>query len=140
MDTLTGPERSERMARIRGKDSKPEMLVRRLVHAAGYRFRLHRRDLPGRPDLVFPGRRKIIFVHGCFWHQHPDPTCRLARRPKSRHEFWSPKFEANIARDERVLARLADLGWNVLIVWECELRDKGSLERALRGFLEDEIN
>jgi DNA mismatch endonuclease (patch repair protein) len=135
MDTLTREQRSERMSRVRGADTKPEMIVRRLAHGLGYRYRLHRRDLPGKPDLVFPSRRKAIFVHGCFWHRHPDPTCALARLPKSRLEFWRAKLEGNRERDERNEARLRDMGWGVLIVWECQLRDRPALERTIRGFL-----
>ncbi len=127
------------MALIRAKDSKPELIVRRLLHRIGYRYRLHERDLPGRPDIVFRSRRKAIFVHGCFWHQHPDPSCPLARRPKSRQEFWLPKFEANVARDQRVQARLVELGWEACVVWECQLRDLASVGGRLEGFLENEV-
>jgi len=136
MDTLTRAERSERMARIRSKDSKPEMVVRRLLHAAGYRYRLHRRDLPGSPDLVFPGRRKAIFIHGCFWHRHPDPECRLARIPKSRQDFWIPKLEGNFARDLRKQQELASLGWKYLVIWECDLRKPEALRGRIVEFLE----
>src|SRR5687768_17294491 len=101
VDTLSKSARSERMSRIGAKDTKPEMAVRRLVHSLGYRYRLHRRSLPGNPDLVFPARRKAIFVHGCFWHRHPDSSCKLARLPKSRGDFWIPKLEANAERDLR---------------------------------------
>ena len=135
MDTLSPKQRSERMARIRGRDTKPEMIVRRLVHRMGYRFRLHRRDLPGRPDLTFPSRRKVILVHGCFWHRHPDEGCKLARMPKSRLDFWGPKLETNRKRDEEDLARLTGLGWDALVVWECQLRDVGSLEARIGEFL-----
>lgn len=124
------------MSRVRSKNTGPELAVRRLVHALGYRFRLHRRDLPGTPDLVFPGRRKVIFVHGCFWHRHPDPDCKLARMPKSRQEFWGPKLEANRARDLRHEAALTDTGWGVMTIWECELRDAASLENRIRTFLD----
>ena len=110
-DTLTRAERSERMSRVKGRDTGPEWAVRRLVHGLGYRYRLHRKDLPGCPDLVFPSRRKVIFVHGCFWHRHPDPACKLARLPKSRLEFWVPKLERNRARDLHSQARLIDMGW-----------------------------
>lgn len=123
------------MARVRGRDTKPEMLVRRLAHRMGYRFRLHRRDLPGCPDLVFPSRRKVIFVHGCFWHRHPDEACRLARLPKSRLDFWGPKLETNRKRDEENLARLADQGWASLVIWECQLRDAGVVEARIGEFL-----
>lgn len=114
MDTLTKGERSIRMSLIRGRDTKPEMRVRRLVHALGYRYRLHRRNLPGRPDLVFGPRRKVIFVHGCFWHRHQSPLCKLVRLPKSRQDFWLPKLEANQMRDERNKGKLINLGWDVL--------------------------
>ncbi|WP_343225592.1 very short patch repair endonuclease [Oricola nitratireducens] len=117
---LVDPARSAQMARVRGKDTKPEMVVRRLVHAMGYRYRLHRKDLPGKPDLVFPRLRKIIQVHGCFWHQHPDPACRRARIPKTRREFWVPKLEGNARRDIENERALQKLGWDVLVVWECE--------------------
>lgn len=135
MDTLTAAQRSERMSRIRGKDSKPELSVRRLVHGMGYRYRLHRRELPGAPDLVFPALQKVIFVHGCFWHRHPDPSCKLARLPKSRSNYWLPKLEGNRARDVDNQERLRNLGWSVMIVWECELRDVGSLHVRIREFL-----
>lgn len=136
MDTLDPTARSRRMAQVSAKDTGPELTVRRLVHALGYRFRLHRRDLPGTPDLVFPGRRKVIFVHGCFWHRHPDPECKLARMPKSRQEFWSPKLEGNRARDLATEAALTAMGWGVLTIWECQLRDRASLENTIRTFLE----
>lgn len=136
LDTLSPKERSERMSRVRAKDSKPEMVVRRMVHGMGIRYRLHRRDLPGTPDLVFGPRRKVIFVHGCFWHRHPKPDCRLARLPKSRQEFWVPKLEGNRARDLRNVAALAAEGWESLVVWECETTgDRELLAERLRGFL-----
>jgi DNA mismatch endonuclease (patch repair protein) len=136
VDTLSKEERSRRMSRIRNKHTKPEIIVRRLVHRMGYRFRLHRRDLPGQPDLVFPRRRKVIFVHGCYWHRHPDPACRLARLPKSNLEFWIPKLEGNRERDLRNQEALMSSGWSVLVIWECELKDITSLERKIREFLE----
>jgi DNA mismatch endonuclease (patch repair protein) len=134
-DTLTPAERSERMSRVRGRDTKPEMIVRRLAHGMGYRYRLHVGGLPGRPDLVFPWRRRVIFVHGCFWHRHPDPACKLARLPKSRLDFWRPKLDANRARDIAKQEGLKVLGWRVLVVWECELRDKDGLRARIRSFL-----
>ncbi|MDQ6702617.1 MAG: DNA mismatch endonuclease Vsr [Pseudomonadota bacterium] len=134
-DTLTQDQRSERMGRIRGKDTAPEMMVRRIVHKIGYRYRLHRKDLPGCPDLVFPRSRKVIFVHGCFWHRHPDPKCPLARLPKTRLDFWEPKLSANHRRDERVQAALAAAGWRIFVAWECEIGDKEQLENKLRRFL-----
>jgi DNA mismatch endonuclease (patch repair protein) len=133
MDTLDAKARSERMSRIKGKDTKPEMTVRRLLHRMGYRYRLHRRDLPGTPDLVFPSRKKVIFVHGCFWHRHDD--CHLARLPKSREAFWMAKLEGNRLRDERHRASLRALGWDVLVVWECQLRSQ-ELTRKLVSFLD----
>lgn len=137
IDSLTPKERSQRMSRVRGKDTKPEMVVRRLVHGMGYRYRLHRRNLPGIPDLVFPSRKKVIFIHGCFWHRHPDPKCKLARLPKSRLEFWKPKLEANRRRDLENINKLLLLGWEVLVVWECELGDKEQLENTVGSFLGD---
>jgi DNA mismatch endonuclease (patch repair protein) len=136
VDTLTPSERSERMSRVRYKDTKPEFVVRRLVFALGYRFRLHSKRLPGRPDLVFPGLKKVIFVHGCFWHRHPAKTCMLARLPKSRLDFWLPKLEANRRRDVVQQRRLRRMGWSVMVVWECQLRRPLTLERRLRSFLE----
>jgi DNA mismatch endonuclease, patch repair protein len=136
-DTLTPVQRSERMARVRSKGSRAELKVRRLVHSLGYRYRLHRRDLPGSPDLVLPARRSVIFVHGCFWHRHPDPSCKLARLPKSRLDFWGPKLEANRERDERNKTALEKSGWRVLDIWECQLPDAGQLEQTIRNFLGD---
>jgi len=135
MDRLTPNQRSENMRRIRGKDSAPERAVRRLLHKLGYRYRLHRRDLPGRPDIVFPTRRKVIFVHGCFWHRHPG--CKFAYNPKSRLEFWSTKFRQNVERDNRATAMLMASGWAVLVVWECETADAKLLTSRLRAFLGD---
>lgn len=136
MDTLSPAERSERMARVRGKGSKAELLIRSLVYRMGYRYRLHGTKLPGKPDLVFASRRKVIFVHGCFWHRHPDPDCKLARMPKSRQDFWVPKLEGNRARDLRQITDLEAAGWSVLEIWECQLRDTSSLENKIRTFLD----
>ncbi len=124
------PARSAQMAKVRGRDTKPEMRVRRALHAAGVRYRLHAKDLPGRPDIVLRSRRLAIFVHGCFWHRHADPSCKLARLPKSRLDFWMPKLEANRARDQLKEAALRDLGWTVLIMWECELKNE-AIERVV---------
>jgi DNA mismatch endonuclease (patch repair protein) len=137
-DTLTPEARAERMSRVRAKDTKPELMVRRLVHGMGYRYRLHDRRLPGSPDLVFRGRRKVIFVHGCFWHRHPDPTCKLARMPKSRQDFWEPKLEGNRERDERTHRELDRQGWKQMVVWECECRLTEQLANKIRAFLDDE--
>lgn len=135
MDSLTPAERSDRMARIKGKDTAPEMTVRRMVHAMGRRYRLHQRDLPGKPDLVFPGSRKVIFVHGCYWHRHPDSACKLARLPKSRLEFWLPKLEGNRARDLENQEKLKYLGWDILVIWECDLKNEASLKQKIHEFL-----
>jgi DNA mismatch endonuclease (patch repair protein) len=134
MDRLTPERRSANMRQIKSKGMKPEMAVRRLVHALGYRFRLHRRDLPGSPDLVFPGRRKVIFVHGCFWHQHPDAACRDARPPRSNNGYWGPKLARNQERDACAVNELKALGWDVLVLWECHIA-KGDLEMKLQAFL-----
>lgn len=117
----------------KGKNTKPEILVRKLLHRMGYRFRLHRRDLPGTPDIALPGRRKIVQVHGCFWHQHEG--CRLARVPVTRREFWEAKFNRNKARDARDLAKAQAEGWSTLVIWECEVKDIDSLKPRLVGFL-----
>lgn len=121
------------MAKVRRKDTAPELIVRRTLHAMGYRYRLHRRDLPGSPDLVFPRRKKVIFVHGCFWHRHRG--CSKATTPKTRLHFWNSKFEANIARDSQSLAALKDLGWKTLVLWECGTSDTDHLAKRLRRFL-----
>ena len=122
------------MGRVRSRDTAPEMRVRRLVFALGYRYRLHGKGLPGRPDLVFAGRRKVIFVHGCFWHRHEG--CALARLPKSRQEFWLPKLDANKTRDARNVQDLTDRGWEVLTLWECEIKKVDETTRKLRRFLD----
>ncbi len=123
------------MSRIRGRDTGPEMIVRRLVHGMGYRYRLHRRDLPGCPDLVFATRRKVIFVHGCFWHRHTDSRCKLARLPKSRLDFWGPKLESNRRRDLEKQQELMALGWDLLIIWECQINNAASMRKTIQAFL-----
>lgn len=123
------------MAAIRGKDTKPELLVRRLAHRLGFRFRLHRKDLPGRPDLVFPKLRAVIFVHGCFWHQHPDPECVDAKIPKTRTEYWIPKLENNVRRDLKAAEALKSIGWKTMVVWECETKNVAELEARICRFL-----
>jgi len=120
------------MARIGSKNTAPELTVRRVLHAMGYRFRLHRKDLPGTPDIVLPRHRKAIFVHGCFWHGH---GCRIGRPPKSKPEFWEPKLARNRARDEEKRRALQQQGWSVLTLWQCEIKDRTALEDRLRGFL-----
>ena len=123
------------MSRIRSANTKPEWIVRRLLHRLGYRYRLHQTDLPGRPDLVFRARRKVIFVNGCFWHRHDDPTCKLARMPKSRLAFWQQKLEANRQRDRVNQLALERSGWKVMVVWECELRKPDTLRERIVEFL-----
>ena len=136
-DKLTPSHRSRNMAAIRSKDMKPELIVRRLVHSLGYRYRLHRKDLPGKPDLVFGPRKRVIFVHGCFWHQHDDPNCRDGRMPKSRLDYWEPKLRRNLERDKDNQRKLEQAGWKVLIVWECETKDAAKLTEKLTTFLSD---
>jgi DNA mismatch endonuclease, patch repair protein len=121
------------MRRIRKRDTTPELVVRRIAHALGHRFRLHRRDLPGSPDLTFPRHRKVVLVHGCFWHQHEG--CRLKRQPKSRLDYWLPKLARNVARDAEVQARLAEQDWEALVIWECETRDRDGIAARLTRFL-----
>ncbi len=118
-DRIPPEHRSWNMSRIRGRDTKPEVLVRSLLHRMGYRFRLHRTDLPGKPDIVLPKYRTIVLVHGCFWHRHRN--CRFAYTPKSRMEFWNAKFARNVERDLDVRRQLRKLGWKVVVVWECQL-------------------
>jgi DNA mismatch endonuclease, patch repair protein len=132
VDNLSPNCRSHLMSRIRGKNTAPELAVSRIVHALGYRFRLHRGDLPGRPDLVFPSRQKIIFVHGCYWHRH---DCKKATTPKTNIDFWQKKFDDNVVRDMKNLNDLADLGWEALIVWQCETERPEELSRRMVGFL-----
>lgn len=134
MDTLTIAERSERMSRVRSKDTKPEMVVRSLVHRMGFRYRLHDSKLPGKPDLVLPSRGKIIFVHGCFWHRH-GASCEYTRWPKSKLDFWKPKLEQNHQRDKMVRRQLRKAGWKVLVIWECQLRNSDKLAKRVRAFL-----
>lgn len=131
-DRLSSDARSKLMGRIKGKNTRPEIIVRRVAHALGYRFRLHRRDLPGKPDLVFPRLKKVIFVHGCFWHRH---DCPRGTMPQTNTEFWEAKFRRNVERDEAALEALIDEGWSPLVVWECETRDRDQLERTLTQFL-----
>lgn len=131
-DNRTPESRSALMSRIGGKNTAPELFVRRLLHSLGYRFRLHRRDLPGTPDIVFPSRSKVIFVNGCFWHAH---GCRIGRPPKSRPEFWLPKLAKNRAKDARNRRDLRALGWATLTVWQCQTRAAERLKSVLVSFL-----
>lgn len=137
LDPLTPDERSQRMARVQSKNSKPELLVRSLLHKLGFRFRLHDKELPGCPDLVFPARRKVIFVHGCYWHRHEG--CSRCRLPKTRLDFWKPKLEANRARDLKNQAALEGLGWKWLVVWECQVSNARLplLSETLTHFLQE---
>lgn len=133
-DIVGRQRRSELMANVRGRDTAPELAVRRIAHRMGLRFRLHRNDLPGRPDLVFPKHRLAVFVHGCFWHRHEG--CRHASTPKSRVAFWTEKFAANVVRDARQEAALRALGWRVLVIWQCESRDEAAVERRLAASID----
>ena len=132
VDVFTPQKRSAVMSRIQGKHTKPELVVRRLLHGMGYRFRLHRRDLPGTPDILLPGRRTAIFVHGCFWHSHEG--CRLASKPHSNQAYWSGKLDRNRRRDQASQAALVDAGFDVLTVWECEVKNKEAAREALISF------
>lgn len=134
MDFVASALRSEIMGRARSRDTNPEMTVRRIVHAMGYRYRLHAKDLPGKPELAFRSRKKVVFVHGCFWHRHAG--CALARVPKSRQDYWLAKLDANRLRDMRNERALRDAGWDVLTIWECELSDIVKFKTRIRGFLD----
>jgi DNA mismatch endonuclease, patch repair protein len=133
-DPLSPSQRSERMKLIRSKNTKVEMKVRRLTHGMGYRYTLHSKALPGSPDLVFPARKKVIFVHGCFWHQHDD--CRHYRMPRSNLEFWLPRLQSNRQRDTKNYSQLEHSGWRYLVVWECELKNVDAVASKIRTFLE----
>jgi DNA mismatch endonuclease (patch repair protein) len=134
VDVLTPEQRQRNMAAIKGKNTKPEMVVRQLVYRLGYRYRLHRKDLPGKPDLFFPGRRKIIEIHGCYWHMH---DCSYGRvMPKTNAEFWQTKRLSNVARDKRNMEKLVKQGFRILILWECEVKDITRLQERIRQFLD----
>lgn len=132
-DTVSLEVRSKIMAKVKSTDTKPEMIVRRMIHSLGYRYRLHRPDLPGRPDLVFPSRRKVIFVNGCFWHNHTN--CAKVRIPETNREYWVDKIERNSERDKRNLSLLQESGWQAETVWECQLKDLESLKTRIIDFL-----
>tara|TARA_R110002072_G_scaffold302300_2_gene484640 strand:+ start:104 stop:508 length:405 start_codon:yes stop_codon:yes gene_type:complete len=134
MDTRTPEQRRRIMQSVKTQDTGPEMIVRRMLHSHGYRYRLHRKDLPGRPDIVFKGRRKAIFVNGCFWHGH---GCSKGKLPKSKLNYWQPKIEQNMARDARKISELEANGWQVLVVWQCEIADSQALWRQLQEFVEN---
>src|SRR5882724_9967510 len=133
MDTLTKAQRSERMSRIRSKNTYPELVVRRALFSLGYRYQLHRKDLPGKPDLVFPSRKKALFIHGCFWHAHEG--CSVANMPKSRTDYWQAKFQRNVERDKLNKRALRRLGWSTLTVWECQIKRESSTMRRITGYL-----
>ena len=132
VDRVSAKRRSAIMARVKTKNTGPELAVRRLLHGFGYRFRLHRSDLPGSPDLAFPGRKKVVFVHGCFWHGH---NCRWGRLPKSKLRYWAPKIESNRARDRANASALRRSGWRMSVVWQCELKKLPALKQKLVEFL-----
>lgn len=136
VDVVSPEKRSRMMSGIQGRDTRPELALRHALHRAGFRYRLHGRKLAGRPDLVFPGRKAVVFVHGCFWHRHAG--CRLAAIPKSNDAFWIAKFATNVERDDRVQRRLQSEGWRVLVVWECELLPSklADTASAVAGWLE----
>ncbi|QNI30830.1 DNA mismatch endonuclease Vsr [Alloacidobacterium dinghuense] len=133
MDRLSAERRSANMRQIRSKDTSPEVALRRLLYGMGYRYRLHRKDLPGTPDIAFPSRRKVIFVHGCFWHQHA--ACREGKMPASKQSYWGPKLQSNVERDRKHQAELTRLGWETLVVWECQLKDSGAVVDQVKRFL-----
>ncbi len=133
-DTRSKEQRRRIMQAVGYKDTGPEMTVRRILHRLGYRYRLHRKELPGNPDIVFPAREKAILVHGCFWHGH---GCRYGQPPKSRHDYWLPKLEQNMERDAKNIRALESLGWETLTVWQCEAKNIDSLTKELVGFLEN---
>ena len=136
MDRLDQNRRSDNMRRIRAKDTKPELVIRRLVTKLGYRYRLHVKSLPGKPDLTFRSRKRVIFVHGCFWHQHG--SCREGRIPGSRKDYWSPKLRGNVERDKSHFESLLALGWRVLTIWECEV-DSPDIPQRIKSFLDEDI-
>lgn len=132
MDHVTTKKRSEIMSKIRGKNTAPELIVRKIVYSLGYRYRLHDKNLPGKPDLVFKGRKKVILIHGCFWHLH---DCKKGRPPKSRSDYWINKLLANQARDVATIEKLNNLGWHVMVIWQCELKDADYLKARIDKFL-----
>ena len=133
MDVFDKEKRSRIMGKIKGKNTKPELLVRSMLHKMGYRFRLYRRDLPGNPDITLPKFKKVIFVHGCFWHGHEN--CKRSKRPTTNREFWNEKLNKNIHRDKKNTEELHDKGWETLIIWTCETKDREHLKQKLEDFL-----
>lgn len=138
MDIISKDKRSWNMSRIRSKDTKPEMIIRSLLHRMGYRFRLHRKDLPGNPDIVLPKYKTVIFVHGCFWHRHKN--CKYAYKPKTRVNFWEDKLSGNADRDKIKQSTLKTLGWNVIVIWECELLKRELVVNKITKYLKKHSN
>ena len=124
------------MRKIRSQDTKPELIVRRLLWSLGYRYRLHDKDIPGKPDVVFKGMKKVIFVHGCFWHQHDSSICKIVRKPKSNEAYWNEKLTRNKQRDKDIQKEISDMGWEYLVIWECETKDQQLLKDRMNEFLE----
>ena len=137
-DTVSSGKRSEIMSRIRGRDTKPELIVRRIAHRLGFRFRLHRKDLPGTPDIVFPRHLAVVMVHGCFWHRHSG--CKYASSPKTHVRYWENKFKGNIVRDKRSEMALRDLGWRVMVIWECETKDHEAVAARISSYLRHAVS
>lgn len=135
VDTISKAKRSENMRAVKSKNTAPEQALRRILHARGYRYRLHGKDLPGKPDLVFPIRKKVIFVHGCFWHRHLSKTCRRSNLPKSNQSYWVPKLRGNQIRDKQHRRTLANLGWKSFVIWECEVKDEAKVLKRATSFL-----
>lgn len=133
VDRLSKEKRSWNMSRIKCKDTKPELAVRSLLHRMGYRFRLHKKDLPGKPDIVLPKYKTVIFVHGCYWHRHKG--CKYAYNPKSKVDFWQKKFDGNVERDKKKRIELKQLGWNVIVIWECETKKLQLLQNKIKKLL-----
>lgn len=138
MDIVTREQRSRMMSGIKGKNTKPELLLRSALHKLGFRFRIQRKDLPGKPDIVLPKYKTIIFVHGCFWHQHPG--CKFAYMPKSNVEFWKDKFKRNMIRDQTVQSLLKEMGWNIIIIWECQISNDPVFIQQCRKLIQDVVN
>ena len=129
-DVFSAEKRSKIMRRIKSKNTSPEMKVRSFLHGAGFRYRVHAEDLPGTPDIKLPKYRTVVFVNGCFWHQHPKPSCKLSKLPASNQEYWIPKLKKNTQRDKKNIHKLVELGWNVIVIWECEISEATLLELA----------
>ena len=133
MDVFDKEKRSDIMAKVKGKNTKPELLVRSVLYKMGYRFRLYRKDLPGNPDITLPKFKKVIFIHGCFWHSHKN--CKRSKRPTTNYEFWNKKLNKNILRDKKVIKQLNEMGWESLIIWTCEIKDINTIKQKLDNFL-----